>query len=525
MSSKKDDAYIIALDNFIVATRDSGYKGTPNAIAELVDNAVQAGAREVHVEFRAGPPGEPNRVQVTVLDNGSGMDATTLRQALRFGGSTRFNDRRGIGRYGMGLPNASLSQARRLDVYTWQGSRKPLHSYLDVDEISQGAQQFVPAPRRTRWPASVNGWSDGSGTLVEWSRCDRLDNKRTSTLARKLTPFIGRVFRYFIWDGVRIVINGEQVEAVDPLYAQPRSVLRGGQVFGEPLIYEVQAPEQNGQPGPIGTVKITFAELPVHEWHNLSNDDKRRLGILNGAGVSIVRAGREIDYGWFFLGGKRRENYDDWWRCEIQFDPVLDEVFGLAHTKQQIRPTEYLTQMLAPDMESIARALNSRVRQAYLALKAREQLSHVERRATERDRLLKPLPRPKDQARDAAAIKRLSKKYAALSAPTDPHGETGTTYAIIEERLRKTDLFGVLRQDGQFVLLLNPDHPFYKQTYKPLAESDNVRDKELLGAMQMLLLSAARTSESFTGTRQEQVLKEFLRRWSAAARRSIPRAA
>ena len=138
---------------------------------------------------------------------------------------------------------------------------------------------------------------------------------------------------------------------------------------------------------------------------------------------------------------------------------------------------------------------------AHLALKAREQLSQVERLATERDTLMKPLPCVKRKTGDAAAIKRLARKHAALNPPHDSRDEKGTTYAIIEERTRKTDLFGVLRQDGHFVLLLNPDHPFYKQTYKPLAESDNVRDKELLGAMQ-----------------QEQVLKEFLRRWSAVGR-------
>jgi hypothetical protein len=512
--SQVSNSFIIALDTFIVATRDSGYKGTPQAIAELIDNAIQAGATQIHVSFRVGSIGDSASVAVSVVDNGSGMDAGTLRQALRFGGSTRFNNRNGIGRYGMGLPNASLSQARRLDVYTWQSGRKPLHSYLDVDEIAHGHQQVVPPPRRRSWPAAVNGWSKGSGTLIEWSRCDRLDNKRATTLARKLIPFIGRVFRYFIWDGVKIIVNDECVEGVDPLYLHPQSVARGARLFGEPVVYEVQAPAHNGNPGPIGKVQVTFAELPVHDWHDRSNDEKRRLGVLNGAGVSVIRAGREIDYGWFFLSGKRRENYDDWWRCEIQFDPVLDEAFGLAHTKQQIRPTDYLSQLLASDMESIARTLNSRVRQAHLALKAREQLSQVERLATERDGLLKPLPRLKGSSGDTAAIARLAKDHAALSVAPDPLGDSGTTYTIVEKRLRKTELFGMLRDRGRMVLLLNPDHPFYKQTYRPLAESDNVRDKDLLGALQMLLLSAARARASFTGTRQEQVLSEFLRRWS-----------
>jgi hypothetical protein len=48
-------------------------------------------------------------LNLSVLDNGCGMDPTTLRQALRFGGSSRFNDRSGLGRFGIGLPNSSLS--------------------------------------------------------------------------------------------------------------------------------------------------------------------------------------------------------------------------------------------------------------------------------------------------------------------------------------------------------------------------------------------------------------------------------
>src|SRR5258706_8299977 len=117
----KEDCSIIALDKFIQATRDSGYKGTASAISELVDNSIQAGATRIALSVVASTSdGEQNNIEVSVLDNGCGMDPFTLRQALRFGGSTRFGDRSGLGRYGMGLPNASLSQARRVTVYTWQ---------------------------------------------------------------------------------------------------------------------------------------------------------------------------------------------------------------------------------------------------------------------------------------------------------------------------------------------------------------------------------------------------------------------
>ena len=111
-TTRQQDFSIVAVDKFIQATRDSGYKGTSNAVAELVDNSLQAGATSITVSLTVDEEEDERSIVLTVIDNGSGMDAQTLRTALRFGGSSRFNDRDGLGRYGMGLPNSSLSQAR-----------------------------------------------------------------------------------------------------------------------------------------------------------------------------------------------------------------------------------------------------------------------------------------------------------------------------------------------------------------------------------------------------------------------------
>ena len=126
MAKTNSDASIVALDRFIEATRDSGYKSTINAVAELVDNSLQAGAMAVAIAIASKSDDRRFPIAVGIRDDGCGMDRATLRQALRFGGSSRFNDRRGLGRYGMGLPNASLSQARRVEVYTWQAGKRSL---------------------------------------------------------------------------------------------------------------------------------------------------------------------------------------------------------------------------------------------------------------------------------------------------------------------------------------------------------------------------------------------------------------
>lgn len=504
---------IVAVDRFIQATRDSGYKSTSSAVAELVDNAIQARATRIRITVSQASDGDPGAIEVVVQDNGTGMDPFTLRTALRFGGSTRFDDRTGLGRYGMGLPNSSLSQARRVTVYTWQTPGKVYMSYLDVDEIAAGGVTEVPPPRRASCP--IEGTSGRSGTVVVWSRCDRLDNRRISTIARKVLADLGRQFRYYLMDRVKITVNRDRVEPIDPLYLNPAAKDAGATLFGQPIEYEVQAAEPNGKPGAVGRVRVTFSELPVADWHKLSNEEKRRLGISKGAGVSIVRAGREVDYGWFFLGGKRRENYDDWWRCEIQFDPILDEGFGITHTKQQVRPKAYLIEALSPDVEAAARALNARARKAHLAARAAERFTESEKLATERDKLLRPLPRV-SRTRDQSLIDQLKKRHPELRKPL-PRTSASVDhllYKIVETPVRDTSFFNHARQNGRLILVLNPQHPFYKQIYQQLAESDTARDQQLRTQLELLLLAAARSEAAENNPRAIAQLERQRKLWS-----------
>lgn len=522
--SNKSDCSIIALEKFILATRDSGYKSTASAISELVDNAIQAGATDISISIVTSGDDKKD-ISLSVLDNGCGMDSFTLRQALRFGGSTRFGDRGGLGRYGMGLPNASLSHARRVTVYTWpsqrggqsrrlgmRGKRTSLDhvymSYLDIDEIVQGKLDEVPVPTVIKNPP---GQCRGpSGTFVVWTRCDRLDYRRVSTITRKLAPELGRRFRHFLWKGVRISINGDPVIPVDPLYIRANGKVTGARLFGEELRYEIPVDDEKRRV--TGIVRVRFSELPVHEWHKLSNEEKRRIGVSNGAGISIVRAGREVDYGWFFMGSKRRENYDDWWRCEIQFDPVLDETFGITHTKQQIRPTAYLLEALTPDLEATARALNSRARKAHLAIKAGERFSEAERVATECEELLRPLPKIETlQAR--SLMKELEQLYPTLCRHPMDNSE-GSHYRIVEGALKDTGFFSFIFDGSRFVMLLNPDHPFYREIYKPLADGDSPRDQQLRARLELLLLAAARSEVASYGRINATLLNKHRTEWS-----------
>src|SRR5574338_863176 len=485
-NSEQRDYSIVAVDKFIQATRDSGYKGTASAVAELVDNSLQAGATVIKLAICVSDEEDEYPITLTVIDNGSGMDQHTLQTALRFGGSTRFNRRDGLGRYGMGLPNSSLSQAQRVTVHTWRSCGGPvLCSYLDLDEIASGQLTAVPLPRGVSKPNFINGYE--SGTAVTWSRCDRLDNSRISTLVRKLLLSLGRRFRHFLWDGVTITVNGDRVQPIDPLFLHTQALFNGAT---EHTLFEREIAVNPGDPSETGIVRVRFSELPVADWSRLSNHEKRERGIAKGAGVSIVRGGREVDYGWFFLGGKRRENYDDWWRCEVQFDPVLDEAFGITHTKQQIRPRPHLIEALAGDIESTARALNSRARKAHLSVKISERFSSSEGRASEKDGLLTPLPAT-PRPRDEPVLESLRKELSRPSQTNREHAE-GVEYRIVPKALSDTCFFNYARAEGKLVLVLNPDHPFYKLAYKPLLESEDQRDVAMRTSIDLLLLAAAR---------------------------------
>lgn len=433
---------IVLSETFIEATRDTGYRSTAAAVAELVDNAIQAGAKNVRVFVDVLNQGG---VTVSVMDDGSGMDADTLRLALQFGGSRRFADRNGLGRFGMGLPNASVSQARHVDVVTWRAPNACIMSHLDVDEIARGEVNEVPNVRKATFPKWASEWRSFSGTIVTWSKCDRVDNRRISTVARKLHEPLGRMFRHFIWKGVKITVNGEAVKPLDPLFLHKTAALRGAVAVGEPLTFEIQVP---GKPGTTSIISVRFSELPVRKWHDLPVEEKRKHGIVDGAGLSILRADREVDYGWWFFGAKRRENYDSWWRGELSFQPELDELFAITHSKQGITPTPELREMLTPDLEAIARQLNGRVQRAFGNLKT--------------------------VALPAATVKIAGKPDAAKPKAKTMGRVMEPEYRVKIEKLSGKEFFSAAYTRGVWTLVINCGHSFYSAIYQKARNKDDL---------------------------------------------------
>ncbi|WP_408895636.1 ATP-binding protein [Nocardioides sp. R1-1] len=442
--------------NFVRAVRESGYLSISTAIAELLDNALQASASEIVITItRTDANSLP---EITVEDDGVGMSKKELETCLRFGGSSRFDARHSFGRFGMGLPAASLSQAKRVEVTSWQGHGDELSVALDVDLVSNGTPPALAATK-------VGRSRSESGTRVRWMQCDRIEYRRLAWLERALHRDLGRMYRHFISNGSRISINGKPVEPIDPLLLSAKVQGASASLAFDPLCYEL---ETSG--GDTSMVNVRFSMLPVHRWHHLDNVTKRRIGIVGHGGVSILRAGREIANGWHLMGGKRKENYDDWWRCEITFEPPLDEHFGITINKQGIRPSAELREALEPELESIARLLNSRVRQAFEDVKFQsgaEASCHI---AAAADRDLPVLPKR--------------------------HGRRAIgplNYRISTTQLAPDELFATTLQSNVLDVQLNVDHPAFNALYKPLQTLAD-GGAEFRTALELLILSFARSA-------------------------------
>lgn len=364
---------IVPVHLIVKAMRDSGYKNAAYAIAELMDNAIQAGATQV--ELLCGEKTEFLRQrqrtrinQLAVLDNGCGMDSNVLRMALQFGNGTRLDDYSGIGRFGMGLPNSSISQARRVEAWSWQnGVDNALYTYLDIDEIAENNLTQVPEPKPQPIPKiwrEVGKTFGKTGTLVVWSSLDRVMWRTAKSIIDHSEFLVGRMYRYFL-QGEQVKIRlaafdmDAMIRAVEETYAKPNDplYLMGNtscptpydtnpmfeQWGDEPTTFIIKFRDEEHKV----TVRFTYAKEEAREGYNPGSRDYGQHAKRN-VGVSIVRANRELDLdpSW----SDPSEPRDRWWGVEVNFPPSLDDLFGVTNNKQSARNFSELAKV---DLESL----------------------------------------------------------------------------------------------------------------------------------------------------------------------------
>lgn len=192
----------------IVVTPDPGVlraiglnHGFDSAIADLVDNSVDANARNVLIRFvlQGGLA-----TGLLVVDDGDGMDENGIDGAMRLG-KPKDDSARRLGHFGMGMKAATFSQASTLTVLSrrvrcdFEGRRmrrESTNSDFEVDVLDPQA-----VGRRMTTLSELLGSAD-TGTVVQWDDCRTFPASRdpavTTTFLEKriaeLRNHLGLVF-------------------------------------------------------------------------------------------------------------------------------------------------------------------------------------------------------------------------------------------------------------------------------------------------------------------------------------------
>lgn len=571
----------------IKSMRDSGYRDTAHALAELVDNSIQAGLAvnditqvEVLCIDAVDLVTERRRQrinEVAVYDNACGMDAETLRIALQFGNGTHLTSETqdGIGKFGMGLPNASISQCGRVDVWSWQQGRC-MHTYIDIREILSGSQRAVPEPEESqipdRWRELIRDEIGDHGTLVVWSSIDRVRWKTSPAFFRNAENLIGRMYRYFLQDNkatIRLAsfedVGGQlsnkidrDVRPNDPLYLMTGAALpdpfdqkAAFDLVADPYPIEVKT---NGQ---THEVMLTFT-IATKEAREAGGSSGLGRDAARNQGVSLVRAGRELEMNHTF--DIRYDPRERWWGVEVSFGPELDDVFGVTNNKQSatafrqcdldedaqsegMSPGEYRDYLLesgdprlaiyeiSQEITKTLKRLRDQIRRMREGTggtgvtPAPGSAEDVATRATQRRRDEMGVKGDSDDAEampDEEKEAQISEELIAEGVEEEQAKEIAVEYVrkhfkylFQEAAVPGSAIFDIRSKAGTIIVLLNTRHPASDHLFAILKEDEE--DTLALKALKLLLTAWARLEDE-AGEARRQQLEDIRTDWGRIAR-------
>ncbi len=319
------------------------------AVADIIDNSVSAGANEIkiHSDPLASTP------YFCVLDNGRGMNAVELENAM-LPGSKRDgipDSESELGRFGLGLKSASLSQCREFIVVSKQGSEVNGMSF-DLDLIEKEDKLMLNelyADEIEQMPHIGDLLEYDCGTLVIWIKFDKIEgaSRNFEDSFRKLVSeskkHVELVFHRF-YNQINIEFDNRRIERRDPFLIE--SV--GRQQTGR----ESQIPVDNSI--------ITVIPYTLPYANSLSLEEKNLLGnpksIYDDQGFYIYRNRRLISWGsWLHMGIK--SELSKLARIQVDIPSSLDSVWMLDVKKSSVKlPDRIKDQIKAAVEDSVIRS-------------------------------------------------------------------------------------------------------------------------------------------------------------------------
>jgi hypothetical protein len=322
--------------SMIETFRAMGYS-IKTAIADIIDNAVSANAKNIWVDFEW----KGADTWLSIKDDGSGMDNKELIQAMR-PGSKNPNELRAskdLGRFGLGLKTASFSQCRKLSVISKKANNTAVYWTWDLDFVNQTGKwdliQYVPSSFKQSLDTLT------SGTTVIWNDIDRLvknlneDDKAALNkflqIMEQVKKHLAMVFHRFIENNrIKIFFQQREVEAWNPFIMDDAATQK---LPEEPL--------QNNKVRLRGFVlphrsKLTEEEFRKNEGPNGWNDQQ---------GFYIYRNERLLLAG-EWLGMFRKEEHYKLARIQVDLPNNLDAEWQIDIKKSVARPPLVLRDQL-----------------------------------------------------------------------------------------------------------------------------------------------------------------------------------
>lgn len=346
-------------DTLMESLRATGYS-LPDAIADLIDNSLAAGARNVWLTFHwAGPDSS-----VAIVDDGSGMTRPALVNAMRMGSQSPLDERAesDLGRYGLGMKTASISQARSLTVASRVSGDPEINvRRWDLDHIALVKDWQLLRSATDEGSACLSVLDQMShGTIVLWEKLDRLVGEAGASDVRARRHFleaisgvekhIAMVFHRYM-SGPRAAafwINDQRVNSWDPFLADETATQR--------LPREVL--------GPVGsTITVEPYVLPHHT--RLTTEQHSKAGGPAGwnaqQGFYVYRNRRLLLAGdWLELGYRKEEHYK-LARILVDLPNSMDHEWEIDVRKSKARPPL----ALRDDLRRIARITRDRAVTVY----------------------------------------------------------------------------------------------------------------------------------------------------------------
>ncbi|MEV0699083.1 ATP-binding protein [Saccharopolyspora sp. NPDC050389] len=307
------------------------------ALADLVDNSVDAGAENVLIRFIR----HSERIcSLYVVDDGRGMSSAAIDHAMTIGGRRTYHDQ-DLGHFGMGLQSASFSQARTLTVLSRAAGCDAVGRRLALHQRSDFHADVVPSSFAERelgrdWSIKIGA----HGTVVRWDDVTGFpaatDDSRVeefiSEAVRSVTGHLGLVY-HRILAANRVAIHLD-VEDVD-------SHQVGGHFEVSPLDpFGYRRSGRSGYPKEFTTIdsdaRLNFR---CHIWpgrsgmqeFRLSSDPARHQGLYIYRRDRLIQAGG--DWGGLAIRGRRLQLA----RVAVDIDDDMSGLFRMNPEKSLVQ--------------------------------------------------------------------------------------------------------------------------------------------------------------------------------------------